>query len=210
VHAETVSLETIDGVSIEADVVRTDSPSPRAIVIIAHPHPLHGGDRHNHVVAALQRAAQSLGCHSISPDFRGVGNSGGEHDDGNAERLDLAAACELADLLETDIPVVMTGYSFGAVVALDVAHPLVAGWLAVAPPLAMLSRGPVSMRNMRPKIVVAPEHDQFSDPDELRTELTTWENTQLHVIPSVDHFMLAGADTACESALSDLLVLIGA
>ncbi len=208
-RAETVSLDTLDGVPIEADIVRTDEPTPRATVVIGHPHPLHGGDRHNHVVRALQRAAWSLGCNSIAPDFRGVGNSGGVHDDGNAERLDLAAACELAELLEIDVPVVAAGYSFGAVVALDLGHPLVAGWLAVAPPLAMLARGPVSSRNPRPKLIVAPEHDQFGDPDEIRVLVTSWENTQLRVAPSVDHFLLAGADEICRDALGDVLAMIG-
>ena len=208
-HAETVSLETLDGLSIEADVIRTDADAPRATVVIGHPHPLHGGDRHNHVVGALQRAAWSLGCHSIAPDFRGAGNSFGEHDGGDAERLDLAAACELADLLETDVPIVASGYSFGAAVALDLAHPLVTGWLAVAPPLAMLTRGLVSSRNPRPKFVVAPEHDQFTDPDELRTVLASWENTEVRIAPGVDHFLLAGADDFCRDALTDLLDTIG-
>ncbi len=209
-RAETVSLETLDGVSIEADIVRTDVPRPRATVVIGHPHPLHGGDRHNHVVSALQKAASTLGCHSIAPDFRGGGASGGEHDGGDAERLDLAAACELADLLEPDAPVVLAGYSFGSVVALDVTHPLVEGWLAVAPPMAMLTRGPVSSRNPRPKIIVAPEHDQFSDHDDLAALVSTWENTDLRVIASVDHFFLAGAESACVEALTDLLAKIGA
>lgn len=209
-RAETVSLETLDGVSIEADIVRSDEAMPRATVVIGHPHPLHGGNRDNHVVRALQHAAWSLGCNSIAPDFRGVGNSGGEHDDGNAERLDLAAACELADLLEIDIPVVAAGYSFGAAVALDLAHPLVAAWLAIAPPLAMLSRGPVSSRNPRPKMIVSPEHDQFGDPDDVRALVTTWENAQVRVAPSVDHFLLAGADQICRGALDELLTLIGA
>lgn len=209
-RAETVSLETLDGVSIEADVVRSDEASPRATVVIGHPHPLHGGDRHNHVVRALQEAAWSLGCTSIAPDFRGVGNSGGMHDDGDAERLDLAAACELADLLEIDVPVVAAGYSFGAVVALDLGHPLVAGWLAVAPPLSMLARGPVSSRNPRPKLIVCPEHDQFGDPDEVRALVGAWENTRTRVAPSVDHFLLAGADEICRDALGDVLAAIGA
>lgn len=208
-QAETVSLETLDGVSIEADIVRSDAVSPRATVVIGHPHPLHGGDRHNHVVQALQRAAWSLGCNSIAPDFRGVGNSGGQHDDGDAERLDLAAACELADLLEIDVPVVAAGYSFGAVVALDLAHPLVAGWLAVAPPLSMLARGPVSSRNPRPKIIVSPEHDQFGDPDDVRALVETWENTRVRIAASVDHFLLAGADEICRDALGELLATIG-
>ena len=72
---ETVSLETLDGVTLEADVIwaDTESGTARAFVVIGHPHPGYGGDRHNHVVRALQWAAHRAGCHSITPDFRGAG-----------------------------------------------------------------------------------------------------------------------------------------
>ena len=139
---ETVYLETIDGVAVEADLIRSDAPIVRAVVVIGHPHPLHGGDRFNHVVQAMQRAAANADCHSIAVDFRGVGNSGGFHDNGDAERLDLAAACELADLIETDCPIIMTGYSFGSVVGLNVSNPWIAGWIAIAPPVTLMSSTP--------------------------------------------------------------------
>ena len=130
---ETVFIQTIDGVEIEADIIRTDAVTPRAVVIIGHPHPLYGGDRHSHVVRALQEAASQANSHSIAIDFRGVGNSGGFHDDGDSERLDLAAACELADMIEPECPIIMSGYSFGSVVTMNVSNPWVAAWLCIAP-----------------------------------------------------------------------------
>lgn len=205
VLAETVSLETIDGVLIEADLVRTDTDRARATLVIGHPHPLHGGDRHNHVVAAMQRAAHSLRCHSVAVDFRGVGNSGGMHDDGDSERLDLAAACEFADMIEPDGPIVMAGYSFGAAVALDTTHPLVAAWLAVAPPAAMIARGPLAARNPRPKTILSPEHDQFGDPDTVAHVVKDWRDTTVSTIQGVDHFLAVGAQAAITAALADLL-----
>ena len=209
-HAETLSIGTIDGAEIEADLVRTDDPAPRAVVVIAHPHPLHGGDRHNHVVAAIQRAALSLGCHSIAPDFRGVGNSSGVHDEGDAERLDLAAACELADMVEPDCPIVMAGYSFGAMVALNVTHPHIAAWMAVAPPIIMMKAEPLASSNHRPKIVVAAEHDQFADLDELLERTSTWSNTDVRVAHGIDHFFMVDAGSICRDGLATVLDVIGA
>ena len=159
--AETVYLETLDGISIESDVVRTEQYPARAVVVIAHPHPEYGGDRFNHVVRALQDAAADLGCHSIAIDFRGVGNSGGIHDNGDAERLDLAAACELGDMIEPDCPIIMAGYSFGSVVGLNVSNPFIAAWLAVAPPLPFMTSVPTAANNHRPKFLLVPEHDKF-------------------------------------------------
>ena len=199
--AETVYLETLDGVTIETDVVRTEQYPARAVVIIAHPHPQYGGDRHNHVVRALQTAAAELHCHSIAVDFRGVGNSGGLHDNGDSERLDLAAACELADMIEPECPIVMAGYSFGSVVGLNVSNPFIAAWLAVAPPLPMMQSLPTAANNHRPKFLLAPEHDQFTNPAQLRDAVSTWANTTVIDLPGVDHFILADAPVACHQIL---------
>jgi alpha/beta superfamily hydrolase len=208
VALETVYLETIDGISIEADVLRTDAKKVRGTVIIGHPHPLYGGDRHNHVVQAMQRAAFTVECHSIAPDFRGTGMSGGEHDDGDAERLDLMAACELADMMEPDGPIVMCGYSFGSIVAMNVTHPLIAGWIAMAPPLPMLSNHPLCSRYSQPKILLAPEHDQFTRPDALISRVSDWSTTDVRVMPQVDHSIAVGSETYFAAALLEVLATL--
>lgn len=208
VALETVYLETIDGVNIEADVLRTDADHIRATVIIGHPHPLYGGDRHNHVVQAMQRAAFSADCHSIAPDFRGTGMSGGEHDDGDGERLDLMAACELADMMNPDGPIVMCGYSFGSVVAMNITHPYIVGWIAMAPPLPMLTSDPLCSRYAQPKILLAPEHDQFTNPELLRTRVSQWPNTSVDVMPQVDHSIAVGAEKMFAAALTTVLATL--
>lgn len=202
---ETVLLETIDGINIEAHLRRTDLFPASAVVIMAHPHPLHGGDSSNHVVQAMQNAAEELGCHSIAVDFRGVGNSGGFFDDGDSERLDLAAACELADMIETDCPVIMAGYSFGAVVALNVTHPLISGWIAIAPPLSATASAPIAAGSPRPKLLIVPEHDQFCEPEKAHAVAASWNNTVVSTMSGIDHFMAVGAQSACIDALGTLL-----
>ena len=202
---ETVLLETIDGINIEAHLRRTDAFPARAAVIIAHPHPLHGGDSNNHVVQALQDAARELACHSIAIDFRGVGNSGGFFDDGDSERLDLAAACELVDMIEPDCPIIMAGYSFGALVGLNVTNPWILGWIAIAPPLSANTNVPIAANNPRPKLLLTPEHDQFCTPAQAQTFSAQWNNTELTTLPGIDHFMAVGAKTSCIEALRTML-----
>lgn len=202
---ETVFLETIDGVAIEADLIRTDAAVPRAVVIIGHPHPQFGGDKNSHVVRALQEAAIGADCHSIAIDFRGVGNSGGFHDDGDSERLDLAAAIELADMVEPECPIIMSGYSFGAMVALNVTHPLIASWVAVAPPLSLMTTSPLAASNYRPKFVVAAEHDQYTQPEAMQAAMQTWTNTTIDVAKGVDHFFAVDALSNCSEAITKAL-----
>lgn len=202
VQEETVSLQTIDSVSIEAGVVRSDASSPLATVIIGHPHPLYGGDRTSHVVRALQVGAYQLNCHSIAVNFRGVGYSGGEHDNGDSERLDLVAACELADMIEPDADIIMAGYSFGAVVALNVTHPQISAWLAIAPPVSLMSSTPTSALHHRPKFLFAPEHDQYSTSDQLGQYVSGWTSTTVSQIQGVDHFIATGAVELAQRSLS--------
>lgn len=205
VHEETVFLETLDGVQIDAGIIRSDADQPMATVVIGHPHPMYGGDRSNHVVRALQQAAFELNCHSIAVNFRGVGYSGGEHDNGDAERLDLLAACELAEMVEPDAPIVMAGYSFGAVVALNVTHPQITSWVAIAPPVALMASGPTSRSHHRPKFLFVPEHDQFSSPAEVREYVSTWTATSVEVISHVDHFIMVDALQCAHTALTAAL-----
>lgn len=204
---ETVSLETLDGVTIEAGIVRSDASEPVATVIIGHPHPLYGGDRSHHVVRALQLAAWELNCHSIAINFRGVGYSGGEHDNGDSERLDLVAACELADMMEPDADIIMAGYSFGAVVALNVTHPLISAWIGIAPPVPLMSSTPTASSHHRPKFLFAPEHDQYSTPSQLRAHVSSWSSTTVGEIQGVDHFIAVGARDIAHTALAQALRL---
>ena len=208
VGVETIYLETIDGVNVEADLVRTDADLVRAVVIIGHPHPLYGGDRFNHVVRAMQEVALAHDCHSIAVDFRGVNNSGGFHDDGDSERLDLAAACALSDLIAPEVPIIMTGYSFGSVVGLNVSNPWIAGWIAVAPPAQMMKSLPSAANSPRPKIIVTAEHDQFTTPDEMATAVSTWSNSEIILATGVDHSFAVNAASLCNTALSRLLEII--
>jgi len=208
VGVETIYLETIDGINVEADLMRTDAEHVRAVVIIGHPHPLYGGDRFNHVVRAMQEAALRLDCHSIAVDFRGVNNSGGIHDDGDSERLDLAAACQLSDLIAPEVPIIMTGYSFGSVVGLNVSNPWIAGWIAVAPPAQMMKSAPSAANSPRPKIVIAAQHDQFTTPDEMAAAVSAWSNCEIISAPGVDHSFAVNAGSLCNTALSRLLETI--
>ena len=82
----------------------------RGIALIAHPHPLFGGTLDNKVVQTLARAFVELGYAAWRPNFRGVGNSEGVHDEGRGEVEDLAAVMAH---LGTQQPV-LAGFSFGA------------------------------------------------------------------------------------------------
>jgi uncharacterized protein len=65
--------------------------TPQGIAVIAHPHPLFGGSHDNKVVQTIARAFLSRNMICLRPNFRGVGESQGDHDHGHGERQDLLA-----------------------------------------------------------------------------------------------------------------------
>jgi len=89
-----------------------DSPdgARRGFALIAHPHPLFGGTLDNKVVQTLARACVDRGYEAWRPNFRGVGETEGTHDEGRGELDDLAA---IVDHLKPE-RLVLGGFSFGA------------------------------------------------------------------------------------------------
>ena len=65
--------------------------TPKGIMVVCHPHPLHGGTMHNKVVHTLARAGQELGLASLRFNYRGVGKSEGNYGEGIGETDDLLA-----------------------------------------------------------------------------------------------------------------------
>ncbi|MEX3634779.1 alpha/beta hydrolase [Paraburkholderia sp. BR14320] len=108
------------------DDVRDKSAAPRGIALVAHPHPLFGGTMDNKVAQTLARTLVQLNYVTYRSNFRGVGQTQGEHDAGVGERDDLRAVLEhmRADPDYGDLPLVLAGFSFGTVVLSHVAAKL--------------------------------------------------------------------------------------
>jgi uncharacterized protein len=86
----------------------------RGIAVIAHPHPLFGGTMDNKVVQTVARAFVQSGWTAVRFNFRGVGTSEGQHDNGHGEVDDMLAVVAGA---ASDGPLAIGGFSFGAFVA---------------------------------------------------------------------------------------------
>lgn len=186
IETHDLSLDTLDGLRLEADLVVPDGAV--AAAVLCHPHPAYGGDRHNQVVDTLFRTLPAAGIAVLRFDFRGAGGSDGVHGGGTDERLDVAAAADALAAV-TDAGLWLVGYSFGAAVALDVAHPRADGWVAVAAPLTMSPRRPLAAGDHRPKHLVVARHDQFCDPDATAGAVAGWPATDVVVVEGADHFL---------------------
>ncbi|HJT60809.1 MAG TPA: alpha/beta fold hydrolase [Burkholderiales bacterium] len=111
---------------IECAVDQPDGAA-RGLALIAHPHPLFGGSLDNKVVQTLARAFIELGYEAWRPNFRGVGQTEGMHDEGRGELADLAA---VLDSVKTE-KFVLAGFSFGASLVAQLAQKRKPEWLVL-------------------------------------------------------------------------------
>jgi uncharacterized protein len=159
-----------------------DSPErqPRGIALIAHPHPLFGGTLDNKVVQTLARAFVDLGYETWRPNFRGVGETEGAHDEGRGELEDLEAIVQHL----APAKLVLAGFSFGASLAAKLAEKTEEEWLVLV--------GVGITRIMAPPV---PEgtlviHGENDDTVPLSAVLD-WARPQelpVVVVPGADHF----------------------
>ena len=103
-----------------------DLPDPAAgpakgVAVIAHPHPLFGGTMDNKVVQTLARAFVQCGWTAVRFNFRGVGTSQGQYDEGRGETDDMLAVVAAA---AGSGPLALAGFSFGSYVASRVVQAL--------------------------------------------------------------------------------------
>ena len=129
----------VDGPAGRIEVIVEAPPEPRGIALVGHPHPLFGGTNTNKVAQTLAKAMTLLGYVALRPAFRGTGQTEGVHDEGRGETDDQIAVLDWAKArFGAQLPIVLTGFSFGAYVSANVASRLAA---AGTPPLRMVLVG---------------------------------------------------------------------
>ena len=158
-------------------------------VALCHPHPLYGGTMETKLVARTARRLSDAGFQTLRFNFRGVGRSEGSWSGGTGERDDLRAALDfiLARLPEARLGVF--GFSFGAMVALDVGSERsdVEVLVAVAPPVAVFTSYPPP-DSPKPTFVIGAGADEIVDPERLREWYEKRKGVkQFRMFPDADH-----------------------
>lgn len=106
--------------------------TPRGVAVVAHPHPSQGGTAEHKIPQMLARTLQAHGFATWRPNYRGVGQSEGEYDDGNGETDDVLAVIRHLQVQYPGLPLALAGFSFGAFVQTRAVAQLVAAGEAIA------------------------------------------------------------------------------
>ncbi len=174
------------------------SKRPNApLALLLHPHPQYGGTMNNKVVFNLYQNFARRGFSSLRFNFRGVGRSQGQFDNGQGELSDAASAL---DWMQSRNPNTNTcwiaGFSFGAWVAMQLMmrRPEISGFISIAPPasqhdFSFLAPCPASgMIIHGDKDEVVPQ----SSVDKLAQKLQKQKNIKIdyRIIEGSDHFFM--------------------
>jgi alpha/beta superfamily hydrolase len=167
--------------------------------LVCHPHPMGGGTLHNKVVYRAMKALHSLGFSVLRFNFRGVGRSEGQHDNGHGEQDDVRAAL---DWLEHEFhrPTLFAGFSFGANVGMRACcgDARISGLIALGLPVVAEGRH-YSYQYLpscsQPKLFISGDHDPYGPVAEVEAVVATApEPKQLIWVQDADHFFVGKLD----------------
>jgi alpha/beta superfamily hydrolase len=195
----TSERRTIDGPAGRIEVLaEAPAVAARGFAFIGHPHPLYGGTLDNKVAATLARAFLALGWIAVRPNFRGVGASEGQHDNGIGETADFLHLIDAlprwpqwsAQLAAPGAPqLALAGFSFGSFVAARAAAALVQrGHKPQALVLVGAAAGKWPMPAVDPGAVVI--HGEVDETIPL-ADVYPWARASavpVIVLPGADHF----------------------
>src|SRR4026207_2344684 len=177
---------------VEAILKEPRAGSPKGVALVLHPHPLGGGTMHKKVVFRAAAALNEAGLTVLRINFRGVGQSTGEHDEGRGELDDVRAGLDYLSQHYPGLRITVCGFSFGSWVGLQIGvnDPRVAYLIGIGTPLQKYDFSFLASCR-KPLLLVHGEHDEFGDVEQLRAfvaELEPSTPVRLVVIPGAGHF----------------------
>lgn len=188
---------------LEAIIKSSPQDPPRGSALVLHPHPLGGGTMHNKVVFRAAAALNEAGLVTLRINFRGVGQSTGEHDEGRGELDDARAGLDFLSEKYPALKLTVCGFSFGARVGLEVgiSDSRVSYLIAIGAPINKYDFG--FLKDCRkPLLFVHGENDEFGDVELVRAlvkRLETQADVQLVVVANAEHFFEGHLDELKEA-----------
>ncbi|HEX4001252.1 MAG TPA: alpha/beta fold hydrolase [Candidatus Acidoferrales bacterium] len=181
---------------LEAMLRTSPAADPPFTAVVCHPHPLFGGTMHNKVVYQAAKALQGRGAPVLRFNFRGTGQSEGEHDKGRGEQDDVRAALDYLTAEFPGKPIVLAGFSFGSWVGLRVGceDARVQKLIGLGLPVDNID---VSYLRAcaKPKLLIQGGNDQFGSRANIEALFATLpEPKRLVIVDGVDHFFTGRLD----------------
>jgi uncharacterized protein len=200
-----VTLHTADGLALVGELALPEQRAPVATLVMLHPLPTHGGMMDSHL---LRKAANRLPALAdlavLRFNTRGTeseqGRSEGTFDEGESERLDVAAALDLVEYDELPAPW-LVGWSFGTELALRYGcDPSVVGVVLLAPPLHRTTDDDLRRwaASGKPLVAIIPELDDYLRPDDARRRFAVAPQAVVVDVPKAKHLFVGFTETVLD------------
>lgn len=154
---------------------------------------------HNKVVFHAMKALNHFGLPVLRFNFRGVGTSQGQHDNGFGEVEDVRAAINFMKQ-QFGLPLVFAGFSFGASTGMRASCPDrdVVAAIAIGTPMHADDRVyeyKFLQSCTKPKLFISGDQDEFATPEQLAALVERVpEPKRLVLISGADHFFQGHLD----------------
>jgi len=197
-----------DGLKLEGILSYDENTVNPPLMLLCPPHPHLGGDMGNNVITALGNVLAEKGFAALRFNYRGVGNSESRLDNIaeeykywedilNSDNYSdaIVDATSAINYLESTVGtnrLFITGYSFGAIVAmmLSVKNANIKAFAAISTPFGRFDPALLSGCK-KPKLFICADNDFAASIEEVEKEmLNISEPKILDVISNCDHFYI--------------------
>ena len=200
-----VTLHTADGLQLIGELAVPLDRKPVATLVALHPLPTHGGMMDSHLFRkAANRLPALAGLAVLRFNTRGTtsvqGTSEGSFDNGDSERLDVAAALDLVEYDDLPSPW-LVGWSFGTDLALRYGcDPSVVGAVLISPPLRYSTDEDLDRwaQSGKPLVAIVPEHDDYLRPVEARERFARVPHAEIVAVEGAKHLFVGYTETVLD------------
>jgi hypothetical protein len=206
---EPVTLHTADGLELVGELALPESAPAVATLVMLHPLPTEGGMMDSHLFRkAAYRLPALADLAVLRFNTRGTtseaGTSQGEFDNGESERLDVAAALDLVESRDLPAPW-LVGWSFGTDLAVRYGcDPSVVGAVLVSPPLRYSTADDLAQwaASGKPLVAIVPELDDYLQPDEARERFAVVPQARVVAVPGAKHLFVGYTETVLDAIVA--------
>jgi alpha/beta superfamily hydrolase len=189
-----VRIKSTDGLSLEAEFDSADAATGAAV--ICHAHPRMQGTMNSPLLLAARDALVHKGWSVLRFNFRGVGDSEGEFEEGIGEVFDALGGIHAVKERMPGRPLAILGWSFGGAVALRAAAEAdeVAACALIAPAIEAAGLPPARELGVTaPILIVCGDNDESVSPESCRRWAEA-SGARYEEIKAANHFFWAKYD----------------
>lgn len=201
-----VTLHTADGLELVGELAVPEDAAPVATLVMLHPLPTQGGMMDSHLFRKAANRLPALAQLAVLRfNTRGTesvhGRSQGTFDEGESERLDVAAALDLVEYDDLPEPW-LVGWSFGTDLALRYGcDPSVRGAVLISPPLRFSEEADLLRwaESGKPLVAIVPELDDYLRPDEARERFAVVPQAKVVDVPGAKHLFVGYTEAVLDA-----------